>query len=131
MKEDNTSSTNTNWLGLPLSSHITMDANNSAPQPLPSSQTFYLPSSAVSENGDFLSPLSIMPLKSDGSLCIMDAHSRSHHSQGYLSPPPLPLCYVSLSLSLSQEAIFTCRFCSKTGGFLRSCNNVEPSSVFY
>ncbi|KAG7024320.1 AP2-like ethylene-responsive transcription factor ANT, partial [Cucurbita argyrosperma subsp. argyrosperma] len=28
-------------------------------------------------NGDFLSPLSVMPLKSDGSLCIMDSISRS------------------------------------------------------
>ncbi|OMO50908.1 hypothetical protein CCACVL1_30150 [Corchorus capsularis] len=31
----------------------------------------------VAENGAFTSPLSVMPLKSDGSLCIMEALSRS------------------------------------------------------
>lgn len=36
------------------------------------------------ENGGFYSPLSVMPLKSDGSLCIMEAFSRSQ-PQGLLS----------------------------------------------
>ncbi|KAJ1427723.1 hypothetical protein SESBI_09392, partial [Sesbania bispinosa] len=31
----------------------------------------------VGENGNFLSPLTVMPLKSDGSLCIMEVLSRS------------------------------------------------------
>ncbi|KAM7278799.1 hypothetical protein ACFE04_005933 [Oxalis oulophora] len=36
-----------------------------------------------SENGGFHhSPLSVMPLKSDGSLCIMEALTRSHQSEG-------------------------------------------------
>ncbi|KAK4745644.1 hypothetical protein SAY87_011956 [Trapa incisa] len=38
-------------------------------------------------------PISVMPLKSDGSLCIMEALSRSHHSHGLLpsSAPPKKL----------------------------------------
>ncbi|KAL2496870.1 AP2-like ethylene-responsive transcription factor ANT [Forsythia ovata] len=32
----------------------------------------------VGEMGGFQSPLSVMPLKTDGSLCIMEAFSRSH-----------------------------------------------------
>ncbi|KAK4803127.1 hypothetical protein SAY86_001330 [Trapa natans] len=35
-------------------------------------------------------PLSMMPLKSDGSLCIMEALSRSHQSQGVLPPSAPP-----------------------------------------
>ncbi|GMP45559.1 hypothetical protein CsSME_00014044 [Camellia sinensis var. sinensis] len=93
---------NNNWLGFSLSPHMKMEVssnphhqyNHHLHQPqqvLPSS--FYIsPSShlnsaaicyGVGENGGFHSPLSVMPLKSDGSLCIMEALSRSQ-------PPPPP-----------------------------------------
>ena len=39
----------------------------------------------VGENGAFHSPLTVMPLKSDGSLCIMEALSRSQQTQGWLA----------------------------------------------
>ncbi|KAL6578463.1 hypothetical protein OROMI_010791 [Orobanche minor] len=85
-----------NWLGFSLSPHMKMEADNTASDPYnhhfshhhhhheteaphPSSSTFV--GYGLSENGGFQSPLSVMPLKSDGSLCIMEALSRSH-SQG-------------------------------------------------
>ncbi|KAL3634103.1 hypothetical protein CASFOL_021157 [Castilleja foliolosa] len=81
-----------NWLGFSLSPHIKIEANNNtatAQDPYNHPHHFtheqaHAPSSSsflgygVSENGDFQS---VMPLKSDGSLCIMEALSRSH-SQG-------------------------------------------------
>lgn len=36
-----------------------------------------------SENAAFLSSLSVMPLKSDGSLCIMEAFNNRSHPQGF------------------------------------------------
>ncbi|XP_028112683.1 AP2-like ethylene-responsive transcription factor ANT [Camellia sinensis] len=93
---------NNNWLGFSLSSYMKMEVssnphhqyNHHHHQPqlvLPSG--FYLSSSShlnssaicygVGENGGFHSPLSVMPPKSDGSLCIMEALSRSQ-------PPPPP-----------------------------------------
>lgn len=101
MNDENGSNTNiNNWLGFSLSPHMKLEANTaSAPQhhhfshhteAPPTSAVaanFYLPSShlpntgviyGVGENSDFHSPLSMMPLKSDGSLCIMEALSRSH-----------------------------------------------------
>ncbi|KAL6527324.1 hypothetical protein OROGR_016414 [Orobanche gracilis] len=80
-----------NWLGFSLSPHMKMEADNTASDPYnhhchqtespphPSSSTFT--GYGLSENGGFQSPLSVMPLKSDGSLCIMEALFRSH-SQG-------------------------------------------------
>lgn len=90
MKDDNN-----NWLGFSLSPHMKMVSNTASDphnhhfshqsEAPPTSASFYLNSSTVSydvgENGDFHSTLPVMPLKSDGSLCIMDAFSRSH-SQG-------------------------------------------------
>ncbi|KAI3460126.1 hypothetical protein Pfo_016789 [Paulownia fortunei] len=92
MKDDND-----NWLGFSLSPHMKMEANTASDhhthhfshqtEAPPTSESFYLSSShlnsstvcyGVVENGDFHSPLSVMPLKSDGSLCIMEALSRSH-----------------------------------------------------
>ncbi|EYU34191.1 hypothetical protein MIMGU_mgv1a026858mg [Erythranthe guttata] len=80
-----------NWLGFSLSPHLKMESNTT-------STTFYNSSSSSSSqhihfNGGgaaqtstahFLSPLSVvMPLKSDGSLCIIDAPlSTSHSPQG-------------------------------------------------
>ncbi|KAG2698911.1 hypothetical protein I3760_07G168800 [Carya illinoinensis] len=42
----------------------------------------------VGENGGFHSPLSVMPLKSDGSLCIMEALTRSQPEGMVSSPSP-------------------------------------------
>ncbi|KAL3592202.1 hypothetical protein D5086_010842 [Populus alba] len=59
--------------------------------------SFYLSSSLfnssgicyeVGENGGFHSPLSVMPLKSDGSLCIMEALTRSQPEGMVSSPSP-------------------------------------------
>ncbi|KAH6776350.1 Integrase-type DNA-binding superfamily protein [Perilla frutescens var. hirtella] len=59
------------------SHHFTQPPPTSAVPP-----NFYLSNSApifaVDENSDFHPTLSVMPLKSDGSLCIMEALSRSH-----------------------------------------------------
>ncbi|KAF1865222.1 hypothetical protein Lal_00004596 [Lupinus albus] len=92
-----------NWLGFSLSPHMNMDvtssvlshhhhhhyheqqqqvqasAASSVPNTVPTS--FYLSPSnsgfSYGENGVFHSPLTVMPLKSDGSLCIMEALTRS------------------------------------------------------
>ncbi|XAR62001.1 hypothetical protein NMG60_11016570 [Bertholletia excelsa] len=83
------SSNNNNWLGFSLSPHMKMEVAldshhhphhhyNHQSQPPPTS--FYLPQNAPQicyENGGFHTPLSVMPLKSDGSLCIMEALTRS------------------------------------------------------
>ncbi|KAL7154908.1 hypothetical protein ABFS83_03G035700 [Erythranthe nasuta] len=77
-----------NWLGFSLSPHLKMESNSS------SNTSFYNSSSSsqhidfnggrqTSSTAHFLSPLSVMPLKSDGSLCIIDAPlSTSHSPQG-------------------------------------------------
>ncbi|KAL8058629.1 hypothetical protein ABFX02_03G031800 [Erythranthe guttata] len=75
------------WLGFSLSPHLKMESNSS------SNTSFYNSSSSsqhIDFNGGrqtstahFLSPLSVvMPLKSDGSLCIIDAPLSTSHSQG-------------------------------------------------
>ncbi|XP_049391332.1 AP2-like ethylene-responsive transcription factor ANT [Solanum stenotomum] len=90
----NSAAANSNWLGFSLSPHMKMEVTNSSEtQHLHQfAQSFYLSSSSpppppmnVSttsalcyENNPFHSSLSVMPLKSDGSLCIMEALSRSH-----------------------------------------------------
>ncbi|XP_050159929.1 AP2-like ethylene-responsive transcription factor ANT isoform X3 [Malus sylvestris] len=79
-------SNNNNWLGFSLLPHMKMEAaaSSSSSATLPSNSSFYNLSSSglccygVGENGNFhYSPLSAMPLRSDGSLCIMEALSRS------------------------------------------------------
>ena len=90
---NNTSGNNTNnsWLGFSLSPQMKMEltsSTSSAPTAVSNSVPtgFYLSSShltssglcyGVGENAAFHSPLSVMPLKSDGSLCIMEALTRS------------------------------------------------------
>ncbi|KAH1109804.1 hypothetical protein AAZX31_04G047200 [Glycine max] len=75
---------NHNWLGFSLSPHMKMEATSAATVPT----TFYMSPSqshlsnfgmcyGVGENGNFHSPLTVMPLKSDGSLCILEALKRS------------------------------------------------------
>ncbi|KAA8528438.1 hypothetical protein F0562_035793 [Nyssa sinensis] len=90
---------NNNWLGVSLSPHMKLEVTsdrrhhhqyNHQTQQSPSATSIptscylspsHLNSSAicygVGENGGFHSPLSVMPLKSDGSLCIMEALGRS------------------------------------------------------
>ncbi|XP_038970250.1 AP2-like ethylene-responsive transcription factor CRL5 [Phoenix dactylifera] len=103
---------NNNWLGFSLSPHMSMEvsadphqqpnsqSHHHQSQPAPaavSSGNFFLSpphlSSSgicygVGENGGFYSQLSSMPLKSDGSLCIMEALSRSQ--QEGMVPSPFP-----------------------------------------
>lgn len=79
-----------NWLGFSLSPNMKMKEtehnhhhfNTSLPSTV--STGFYASSasSSYAENGAFHSPLSVMPLKSDGSLCIMEALSNSQSLQG-------------------------------------------------
>ncbi|KAM0057799.1 hypothetical protein Hdeb2414_s0005g00162681 [Helianthus debilis subsp. tardiflorus] len=84
--DNNKSSNNNNWLGFTLSPHMN---TNSTMEPSPPC-SFSLPSNfnytnmyeVGGENGDGIySSFPIMPLKSDGSLCLMEAITRSH-SQG-------------------------------------------------
>lgn len=87
-----------NWLGFSLSPqmepppqthHHHHPSSSSVSTSLPTSflhsstQFSYsgVPYGVEAENGGFYSPLTVMPLKSDGSLCIMEALTRSH-SQG-------------------------------------------------
>ncbi|KAL2317869.1 hypothetical protein Fmac_031745 [Flemingia macrophylla] len=106
MKSMNDSNTddgnNHNWLGFSLSPHLKMDVTSSSgPQhnhhhyyhhPQPSAcntvpTNFYMSPSHLNTSGicygvgdnnsAFHSPLAMMPLKSDGSLCIMEALTRS------------------------------------------------------
>ena len=100
---NNNNNNNSNWLGFSLSPHMTMEVPSGPPNhhhhqthPPPSASptvssavpTSFFNSSphlnnygiyygAEGENASFYSPLSSMPLKSDGSLCIMEALNRS------------------------------------------------------
>lgn len=92
ISNNNSAAANTNWLGFSLTPHMKMEVTNSSDTQHQHqfAQSFYLSSSPpppmnVSttsalcyENNPFHSTLSVMPLKSDGSLCIMEALSRSH-----------------------------------------------------
>ncbi|GMP31202.1 hypothetical protein CsSME_00005513 [Camellia sinensis var. sinensis] len=101
----NTNNSNNNWLGFSLSSshmntigvssephhqtHISLSGSVSSALP---TSFFHSPSHFSysgacygvheAENGAFYSPLTVMPLKSDGSLCIMEALTRSQTPQG-------------------------------------------------
>jgi AP2-like factor (ANT lineage) len=113
--DDRTNNNNNNWLGFSLSPHIKLggglELSSSSSSHLhnhyqhpssPSTVSNTLPTSfyfspshshfnnsaicyGVPENANFHSPLTVMPLKSDGSLCIMEALGRSQsQSQGWL-----------------------------------------------
>ncbi|KAF8404840.1 hypothetical protein HHK36_009729 [Tetracentron sinense] len=95
MNNHNTNNNN-NWLGFSLSPHMNMepssDPHHQAQAP-PAAVSSAVPTSLFlspshmnnpgicygveGENGGFYSHLSVMPLKSDGSLCIMEALNRS------------------------------------------------------
>ncbi|XVE82969.1 hypothetical protein DITRI_Ditri16bG0048500 [Diplodiscus trichospermus] len=92
---NNTNNTNTNWLGFSLSSHMKMEVSNQDPHhqtQSASAVTTAVPSSffqspshlnyglyygVEGENGGLYSHFPVMPLKSDGSLCLMEALGRS------------------------------------------------------
>ncbi|GMI91069.1 hypothetical protein HRI_002776200 [Hibiscus trionum] len=108
---DNNNGSNNKWLGLPLSPHMRMEVANdpqrrhhlyphhsqaSAAEADVSSVFNDVPTSfclsshlngsgvcyGVGDNGGFHAPLPIMPLKSDGSLCIMEALCNKSQSEG-------------------------------------------------
>jgi len=119
MNDGNTDDGNNhNWLGFSLSPHMKMEITSSADPPhhhhhhyyhhpqvsaaagpcntVPTG--FYISPShlnpsgicyGVGENSAFHPPLAMMPLKSDGSLCIMEALTRSQ-TQGIYPSSPLP-----------------------------------------
>ncbi|KAK9097123.1 hypothetical protein Sjap_022620 [Stephania japonica] len=83
---------NNNWLGFSLSPHLNMevppDHHHSSANAVSSAvpTTFFLSpphlhnaSALADHNTGFYSHLNVMPLKSDGSLCIMEALSRSQN----------------------------------------------------
>jgi AP2-like factor, ANT lineage len=107
MKSISASNNNSNWLGFSLSPHMTTmeagqtndqthhahsHAQNHQPITSLSSPPSFLPySSSVTPslcygfgdaNAPYYSHISSMPLKSDGSLCIMEALSRPDQEQG-------------------------------------------------
>ncbi|KAF3953408.1 hypothetical protein CMV_021147 [Castanea mollissima] len=99
--ENDDNNNNNKWLGFSLSPHMTMEVPSG-----PSNQHQTHPSTgavpanffnssphlnygiyygAEGENASFYSPLSMMPLKSDGSLCIMEALNRSQQPQAMVT----------------------------------------------
>lgn len=95
---DNSNSSNSNWLGFSLSPHMNMEPPSATVSSAVSSSFLHPPShlnyyygvEAESNNSGFYSPLSVMPLKSDGSLSIMEALSRSQqHGMVHTSTPKL------------------------------------------
>lgn len=111
----NDSNNNNNWLGFSLSPHMNkmegVSSSDHHPQTLSNSVPSFShpPSAAVSphhfnypgiyygmdgENAGFHSPLTVMPLKSDGSLCLMEAINRSQPQGLYFK-----LCFTFSSLT--------------------------------
>lgn len=112
---ENDDNNNTNWLGFSLSPQMTMDVPTGSPNhhqthpPSAAAAAAATVSAAVSrgffhsaphlnygtyyeaegDNAGLFSPLSVMPLKSDGSLCIMEALSRSQPQVATTSAPKL------------------------------------------
>ncbi|KAL3514353.1 hypothetical protein ACH5RR_027070 [Cinchona calisaya] len=115
---NNNNNNHSNWLGFSLSPHMKMEVSSSSSdhhhqfnhqgQPPSTSTTSAVPKTSclssptphlntsplwfgVSENGSFHhAPLAVMPLKSDGSLCIMEALRRSQtEAMGLNSSPKL------------------------------------------
>ncbi|KAL2346506.1 hypothetical protein Fmac_000506 [Flemingia macrophylla] len=83
---NNDDGNNHNWLGFSLSPNMKMESTSATVSNTAVPTTFYMSSPhmsnsgicyGVGENGNFHSPLTVMPLKSDGSLCILEALSRS------------------------------------------------------
>ncbi|XP_008440435.2 AP2-like ethylene-responsive transcription factor ANT isoform X2 [Cucumis melo] len=86
---NNVNGNNCNWLGFSVSPNVNMELSSSAAtsvSPSIPANLFHSPSQfnygicygVDGEHGGFYSPLSAMPLKSDGSICSMEALSRQH-----------------------------------------------------
>ncbi|KAL5556751.1 hypothetical protein UlMin_038987 [Ulmus minor] len=106
--DDNNNNSNNNWLGFSLSPNMKMEVPSSSTSSFSSTSSAAVSSSIPSgffhssphinygiyygvegeNNGGFYSPLSVMPLKSDGSLCIMEALSRSQSQAMVTSSTP-------------------------------------------
>lgn len=121
------------WLGFSLSPNISMEvaadphhhpnhqghhpqaqSTPASVSPAVTSSFFLSPQSDIcygveGGNGAFCSQLAVMPLKSDGSLCIMEALSRSQQ-EGSSIPP---VCFVSSAeFLLAASKQVSLRFCS-------------------
>lgn len=98
MKSMGDNQSNSNWLGFSLSAtsmeasadhhHQTQPCSNAVSDavPLSFSSSFNYPGiyyGVEGENSGFYSHLTMMPLKSDGSLCLMEAINRSQ-PQGFI-----------------------------------------------
>ncbi|XP_019195586.1 PREDICTED: AP2-like ethylene-responsive transcription factor ANT isoform X2 [Ipomoea nil] len=81
LSNDGSGSNNGNWLGFSLSSHSSLAHSINYPN---ANAIYY---GLEGENAGLLSSFSVMPLKSDGSLCIMESFNRSH-PQGLVIPTP-------------------------------------------
>ena len=88
---ENNKNSNSNWLGFSLTPHMNTNTTTSTMESSPPQSSFNLPphfnysniygvEGENAENGIY-SAFPIMPLKSDGSLCLMEAITRSQ-SQG-------------------------------------------------
>ncbi|CAA2971962.1 AP2-like ethylene-responsive transcription factor ANT isoform X2 [Olea europaea subsp. europaea] len=96
MSNENNSNQNNNWLGFSLSSqmeassdhHQTQSCSNTVSNSIPSSfsSSFNYPGIYYGENTGFYSPLTVMPLKSDGSLCIIEGNRTQ--PQGIVTSTP-------------------------------------------
>ncbi|XP_047955809.1 AP2-like ethylene-responsive transcription factor ANT isoform X2 [Salvia hispanica] len=77
--ESNNNNNNSNWLGFSLSAPSMDDqqhpSSNAVSTPAPIN--FNYPGFCYGVDGDVYSHLTVMPLKSDGSLCLMEAINRS------------------------------------------------------
>ncbi|XP_023003739.1 AP2-like ethylene-responsive transcription factor ANT isoform X1 [Cucurbita maxima] len=97
---NNVNGNNCNWLGFSVSPNVNMELSSSsaaAASPSIPANLFHSPSQynygiyygVDGEHGGFYSPLSVMPLKSDGSICSMEALSRQHPEAVSSSTPKL------------------------------------------
>ncbi|XP_042029095.1 AP2-like ethylene-responsive transcription factor ANT isoform X2 [Salvia splendens] len=80
-ESNNNNNNSSNWLGFSLSAP-SMDDNhhsssNAVSTPAPINFSFNYPGFCYGDNPSFYSHLTVMPLKSDGSLCLMEAINRS------------------------------------------------------
>lgn len=77
---DNNGSSSNSWLGFSLSPNMKMEVSSPSSTTAAMASSFHLSPSlcyGVGEASAFHFPLPVMPLKSDGSLCIMQPLSRS------------------------------------------------------
>lgn len=152
---DNGSGSNNNWLGFSLSPHMKMEVTNDPHHRHDHHHHFHHHSQAsaagtavnvvptsfygsgicfgVGESEGFHAPpLSVMPLKSDGSLCIMEALSRSQSEGIYLHFSVFFfLAFLVCFVLYIKTFFFILRDCtnfiSKTRGLSRWCNNGNSS----